>query len=370
MRSERARRLLLLSVGYGQGHHSAAAALAEQFGHDGWVSRTVDVCAEAQPVAFRCTQKFYELCVRRAPWLWGVTYSLTDTADWARMVKRPLFAGLLRYTHELLSSWEPDLIICTYPLFAYMLDALKERGVQVPPYTMLVTDAREISRPWMRSAAELVLVPDEGSRRMVMDRYALGGDTVLAPGFPVKSRFAPAQHRPAPDSENLRILYGAYRRTQGVVNDVSAMLAAFPQLRMTVLAGSRMRILQRRFSAECAAGRLVVLRESESMHQLLRESHFYIGKAGAATMFECYASNVPLLVNFILPGQEQGNLELLLEDAAGCHVESTAHLVNTLRRMLEHDAAGWRRMCAAMQSADRSRAAARIARIICHRFCL
>ena len=128
MRSERARRLLLLSVGYGQGHHSAAAALAEQFGHDGWVSRTVDVCAEAQPVAFRCTQKFYELCVRRAPWLWGVTYSLTDTADWARMVKRPLFAGLLRYTHELLSSWEPDLIICTYPLFAYMLDALKEKG--------------------------------------------------------------------------------------------------------------------------------------------------------------------------------------------------------------------------------------------------
>ena len=131
MSDNRARRLLLLSVGYGQGHHSAAAALAEQFEHDGWVSRTVDVCAEAQPIAFRCTQKFYELCVRRAPWLWGVTYSLTDTADWARMVKRPLFAGLLRYMHELLSSWEPDLIICTYPLFAYMLDALKERGVLV-----------------------------------------------------------------------------------------------------------------------------------------------------------------------------------------------------------------------------------------------
>ena len=137
---------------------------------------------------------------------------------------------------------------------------------------------------------------------------------------------------------------------------------------MTVLAGSRMRILQRRFCAECAAGRLVVLRESESMHQLLRESHFYIGKAGAATMFECYASNVPLLVNFILPGQEQGNLELLLEDAAGCHVESTAHLIATLNRLLENESAGWCSLCASMQASGRSGSAARIAGIIRDKF--
>lgn len=368
MGDERTGRLLLLSVGYGQGHHSAAAALAEQYEHEGWVCRTVDVCAEAQPAVFRCTQMFYEFCVRRAPWLWGVTYSLTDTADWARMVKRPLFARVLKYTQELLQDWKPDLIICTYPLFAYILDELRHRGVQVAPYALVVTDAREISRPWLRSAAELVLVPDCGSGRMLRDRYASSAGTVIAAGFPVRCCFVPAADRRAPDKQELRILYGAYRQTQGVVNDITALLSAFPQLRLTVLAGQRAEMLERRFLPECTAGRLKVLRETREMHRLMRDCHFYIGKAGAATMFECYAANVPLLVNFILPGQEQGNLELLLEDAAGCHVESTAHLVATLSRLLENEAAGWRRLCASMRASGRSGSAARIAGIIRDKF--
>lgn len=358
------RRLLLLSVGYGQGHHSAAAALAERFSDDAWVCRTVDVCAESQPRVFRCTQKFYEFCVRRAPWLWGVTYSLTDTADWAGLVKHSIFAQVLKYTQELLLDWNPDFIICTYPLFAYILDELKERGGHVAPYALVVTDAREISRPWLRSAAELILVPDAGSRRMVMERYALAGNRVMAPGFPVKGCFTPSPERRAPDEQKLNILYGAYRQTQGVVNDVAAMLSAFPQLKLTVLAGNREPELRRRFRKECAAARLEILKETTQMHGLLKESHFYIGKAGAATMFECYASNVPMLVNFILPGQEQGNLELLLEDAVGCHVESTAHLVATLSRLLENEAAGWHRLCASIQSAGRAGASARISCII------
>ncbi len=357
-------KLLLLSVGYGQGHHSAAAALAERYEESGWHCRIVDICAEAHPVAFRCTQLFYQFCVRRAPWLWGVTYSLTGTADWSRMVQWPLFNGLLECTRNMLEEWQPELILCTYPLFAYMLDALRNRGCHVPPYALVVTDAREISRPWMRSEAALVLVPDDGSRSRVIERYALPDDRVITTGFPVKGAFGPSEHRGAPGASLLKVLYGAYRQTQGVVNDIAAMLAEFPQMQLTVLAGRRARALQRLFKTECASGRLVVLQETDCMHRLLGGSHFYVGKAGAATMFECYASRVPMLVNFLLPGQELGNLELLQEDAAGFHVESTAHLVATLRSLLADDAAGWKRLCGAMHLSGRTGAAARIESVV------
>lgn len=357
-----------MSVGYGQGHHAAASALAEHYESNGWVCRTVDVCAEAQPLAFSITQKFYEFCVRRAPWLWGVTYSLTDTADWARMVKRPMFAGLVEYTRGLLAEWQPDLIICTYPLFAYILDEIQQCGDCVPPYALIVTDAREISRPWLRSRSELVVVPDEGSRRMVMERYALHETQVLASGFPVKCAFEPSMLRSVPDEQHLKILYGAYRRTQGVMHDISALLRCFPQLQLTVLAGNRANLLRRCFKDACNQGRLSVLKVTNQMSALLRENHFYIGKAGAATMFECYAANVPMLVNFLLPGQEQGNLELLLEEAAGCHVESTAHLLATLQQMLQNDSAGWKRLCAAMIQAGRAGASGRIAVAIQNKF--
>lgn len=357
---------MVLSIGYGQGHHSAGAAVAEYYASAGWKTQMVDVCSEASPFLFRLTQGFYRFCVRRAPWLWGVTYSLTDTADWAGLVRNLFFAPVLRRLSDVLQEYHPDLIICTYPLFAYMLDVLRP----AVPYVVLVTDAQEISRPWMLSHAELVTVPDEESFRMVSERYGLERDTVVAAGFPVLRAFAPSAVRRPPDATSLRVLYGAYRRPGGVVADVEALLQEFPQMKLTVLAGQHERRLLRAFAPYCNSGRLTVLQETSDMPSLLPENHFYIGKAGAATMFECYAANVPAIVNFTLPGQEQGNLQLLLQDGAGCHAESTSHLVQVLRKLLVDDAAGWHSLCVAMRHANRTRASEKIADAIERRFAL
>lgn len=360
MKGGRCQRLLLLSVGYGQGHHSAAAAVAEHYAAHGWDTRVVDVCALAQPGLFRLTQCFYDFCVRRAPRLWGVTYSLTDTADWGALVRRFPFRRSLACLLELLGDYEPDLVICTYPLFAYMLDELQRRGAAVPPYAVLVTDALEISRPWMRSRCSLVLLPDDVSVAMVMERYALNKNGAVATGFPVRSSFVPCADRVKPGGECLRMVYGAYRQTGGVVADIAALLEAFPQLFLTVIAGRRANLLRRRFCEYCTAGRLEVLESTTQMHELLAGSHFYVGKAGAATVFECYAVNVPVLVNFMLPGQERGNLDLLLMDGAGYHIESTEHLVATVRGLLQNDADGWKKMSDAMRRAERSQGALRV----------
>ncbi len=360
------KKLLLLSVGYGKGHHSAAAALAGVYAEHGWESRVVDVCELAQPFLFRLTQRFYAFCVRQAPWIWGITYRLTDAADWALLIHSPMLRPVVRCLRRLLSEDQPDLVVCTYPLFAYMLDELRGKGYTSVPYAVVVTDAREISRPWMCSGAPLVIVPDAGSRHRVMERYANSRNRVEAAGFPVCREFFASAERRTPDETAFRIVYGAYRQIGGVLNDVTSLLAAFPQLRMTVLAGRHEQKLQQLLSDYCASGRLQIMAESTQMAELLRESHLYIGKAGAATMFECYASAVPMLVNFILPGQEEGNLELLLEDGAGCHVESTAHMVDTVHRLLENGAEGWLHLKNKMIAAGRQHGAERIVDTIKH----
>jgi processive 1,2-diacylglycerol beta-glucosyltransferase len=364
------KKLMLLSVGYGKGHHSAAGALAEYYRLCGWEAQIFDVCELAHPVWFGATQRFYDCCVRFLPWLWRVTYDLTDTADWRALVKTPPLKGVVNYLKQLLDTYRPDLIICTYPLFAYMLDELFAQTTLRVPYAVVVTDAREISRPWARSEAELVIVPDAGSRRMLIDRYALGENRVVVGGFPVCSRFHADAGRPGPARSDLRILYGAYRHIRGVENDIRALFAAFTDLRLTVLAGHKANALRRMFRAYVESGRLLILRETDKMADYMRRSHFYIGKAGAATMFECYASHVPAIVNFTLPGQEQGNLELLMEEGCGVHVESTQHLIATLERLLADDARGWSELCTAMKQNDRTAASQRIADIIEKVFCV
>lgn len=363
-----AERLMVLSVGYGKGHHSAADALAEHYEQCGWEVRVLDVCEMAHPFWFRLTQLFYDCCVRFLPWLWRITYDLTDTADWRVLVKSPLLRRVVACLRTRLESYRPDLVICTYPLFAYMLDELHAKSGVPIPYAVVVTDAREISRPWARSAARLVIVPDAGSRKMLIDRYALEEERVAVGGFPVRQCFQVDGERLLPTRSGMRILYGAYGQFRGVVDDIRSMLDAFPGLSLTVLAGRREHALRRVFSAYEETGRLLLLRETRQMADYMRESHFYIGKAGAATLFECYACGVPVLVNFALPGQEQGNLELLVEEACGCPVESTQHLIATLEHLLADEARGWTELCRAMKRADRTDACRRIADIIARVF--
>lgn len=328
-----------------------------------------DICRLATPRAFGLTQKFYRFCVRRMPWLWGVTYAQTETPDWAETLRFPGVAQAMDLLRQMIADEQPELVMCTYPLFAYMLDALSQEGVLPAPYVVVVTDALEISRPWMKTRAPLVCVTDDKTRRLVTERYGLPDERVVACGFPVKRAFDQAARRTAPDETGrVNIVYGAYAPTRRVCRDVRAMMAGMPGCTVTLIAGTRMTRLARYLTAELATGRLCIVEHTQEMARLFREAHLYIGKAGAATMFEAYSAGLPMVINYALPGQEQGNLQLLLEDHAGFYVESTADLMAVLHTLLKDNASEWKRVQSAMQRAGRGGAAKRIVDEVMRRF--
>lgn len=367
MSKQAVRRCLICSVGYGQGHHAAAAALAEILSERGYACRVCDPCASANLTVFALTQAFYRFCVRRAPWLWGVTYAQTDTADWRRAVKLPLLGMVKQSLLRLLQEERPDVVLCTYPLYAYMLDSLRAEGSFHGRYALVVTDALEISRIWLQSEAPLIVVPDTASAHKVCAQFGLSRRKVLPLGFPVRHAFRPPVIQ-QPTSDNLRIVVGAYCPTRHMVRMVRALLAVYPMAHITLLAGDRAPRLRHALHRETEGAHVEVLPGTEKMAEMLEHSHIYIGKAGAATMFECYAMRLPMLVNFALPGQEQGNLALLLRDGAGQYAESPADIVQAVQSLLADGAAGWHRCRAAMAAAGYDGAAMRIAEEIERRF--
>lgn len=354
------KKLLLLSVGFGQGHHAAAAAAAEEFTTRGWQCRTVDPCREAHPFVFGISQAYYRFCVRRAPELWAVTYAMTDAADWTHCVRWPLLKEATEYIEQQLQEWQPDLVICTYPLFAYMLDDIADRSGRRQRYAMLVTDAIAVSSPWMKSRAPLVFVPDALTHAQVTARYGLPDERVIAAGFPVRHAFTPSSLS-APTKQTLRILYACYISRRRSLEQAAAMLAAFPEAHITVLAGDFAPLFRCVFAADIATGRLTVLQQTQEMPRLFATHHVYIGKAGAATVFEGYSARIPLFINYALPGQEQGNLELLERDGAGRFISSTADLLTALHTLCSKGSGSWEHYRNAQRAAARSGAAARIA---------
>lgn len=350
------RKLLVLTVGYGEGHNTAARALAAAAQEKGWTVEVVDACAASSPRLFSITQKFYQFCVKSAPWMWAITYAQTETADWSTKATAPILRRVTQYIKELIQSFQPDAVLCTYPLYGYMIDYLRRTGAIHVPYGMVVTDALEISRPWMLTNADVVYLPDEYSLRLVQERFAISPAKLAAPGFPVKPDFCGRRSLTAPPTKHdIRIVYGAYAPLPRVKADIAMLLRCLPGAHITLLAGSRYRALK-----TLACARVSVLKRTDKMVSLFENCHLYIGKAGAATVFEAYAMALPVIINYALPGQEQGNLQLLQKDGVGISVASTAELQCAVSGILDNNAAVWLRMKQLMLALNRSNGASRI----------
>ena len=81
---------------------------------------------------------------------------------------------------------------------------------------------------------------------------------------------------------------------------------------------------------------------SEELPRLLRSSHLLISKAGGATVQEAFSAGCPMLVNHVIPGQEEGNARYLVETNCGLVATTYDSVIAAVRSAFADDAAGWR----------------------------
>jgi processive 1,2-diacylglycerol beta-glucosyltransferase len=90
--------------------------------------------------------------------------------------------------------------------------------------------------------------------------------------------------------------------------------------------------------------------------------HVVISKAGGATTQEAIAARCPMIVNQIVPGQEEGNYELLRRTGAGALATTPAAVIQSLRQAFADRGALWLQWRNALEPIVRNDAANAIAR--------
>ncbi len=88
------------------------------------------------------------------------------------------------------------------------------------------------------------------------------------------------------------------------------------------------------------------------MPDLLSSNHLLIGKAGGASVHEALAAACPMLIDYVVPGQEEGNALKLLRLKCGMMAETPEEIASAIKSLLEKDATRLQ----AMQKAARKHA--------------
>jgi processive 1,2-diacylglycerol beta-glucosyltransferase len=83
---------------------------------------------------------------------------------------------------------------------------------------------------------------------------------------------------------------------------------------------------------------------TDRIPELLCSHHLYVGKAGGAIVHEAMAARCPVLVSHVVPGQEEGNIEMLERHDIGrlaAHYPSA--LASSVEEVFSSEAATWKR---------------------------
>ncbi len=337
-------KILILTAGYGEGHNSAARALRSAFNeHPGVDAELIDLFALRAPRLNEVSRRSYLKLINTAPKLWSWVYRWLDRSPRAPWLLRTL-ASHRRLLGRLIAEKQPVAICSTYPVYAWLLNELGREGQAICPHYTVITDALTINSLWYRTPSTGWFVTDHESASY-LSFHGVPPAKIHVSGFPVSLAFAdrPALWQPpVPANDSVRRVLFMINSGRRHALDIARALLMNRHWHITFTAGRDEGLRQELTAlARGAPAHAEVLGWTDRIPELLMTHHVVISKAGGATTQESINALCPLLVSQIVPGQEEGNYELIRRHDAGALAETPAEIVSALHRVFAHDAHLW-----------------------------
>ncbi|MEP6822418.1 MAG: glycosyltransferase [Chthoniobacterales bacterium] len=361
------KKILILTAAFGEGHNSAARGIRQgllQFAGRDVRVEVHDLFAETYGPANTWAREMYLGLINQWPQTWGRVYRWLDRQQKFEGAFR-IFFTLKKYFRQLLATFEPDVIVTVYPAYSHMLDEMlgateRNYGKRV----VVITDSLSVNAIWYQCSADYYLLPNDRSAA-VLHAAGISPEKTRTFGFPVSPEFTePAPERPAPTEDASRVLYLVNAR-KAIAPELVLRLAALRGVSLTVAVGRDRRLRNSIESIRNLAPRpFEIVGWSEELPRLLRASHLLISKAGGATVQEAIAANCPMIVNHIIPGQEEGNARFLVEMDAGAIAIPHTEIVATVESIFANDAARWKKWSANIAQLSRPAASLDTARFL------
>jgi len=360
-------RILIMTAGYGEGHNAAARALEAAFNEESpGTALVVDVFALTCPRLNFFVRRAYLAAINGTPRLWRRVYAWMDSPGFARRSVRMLRAQS-RVLEAIIERERPAAICSSFPAYAALLQDLASRGRFAVPHYNAVTDSISINSIWWRPGCDGWFVPNEDSA-VVMRAAGVDATRLHVTGFPVTSFFRKNEGilvRPDLSAGAApRILYIINSGTQNAEATARRLLAE-DEWEVTCAVGRDESLRRTLLAAASNRGRPAsILGWTDQIPRLLMTHHVVVSKAGGATTQEAIAARCPMIVNQVVPGQEEGNCELLLRHGAGALAATPAAVIDSLKSAFADRGRKWTEWNAALEPLARPDAARTIAGLV------
>jgi processive 1,2-diacylglycerol beta-glucosyltransferase len=334
--------ILILSSSFGQGHLATAKALKNvAINHPELLIdvKIIDFSEEISKLFNKTSKKLYEINTKHLPALYKWMYVSTDITHTpirlANLLSYPLRQNHLR---NLLSSYSPDLIISNYPVWQYLALQISKKSFPNVEFSTLITDSISVHSSWTIPDSDFYLVANEPTASS-LHQLGVDNNKIFSLGYPVHESFMNNDENITSILSKMRIsmdreiiLFSASAlRAPYVLRVIQAIDTHYPETTLVVVTG-RDKELHRQIK-ECNLWKTPnrhLIGWTNNMPQLIKASDIVITKAGGSTVMECIAAKKPLIINKVIPGQEEGNAELVERYKIGHIARKSSEIITAI----------------------------------------
>jgi UDP-N-acetylglucosamine:LPS N-acetylglucosamine transferase len=334
------KKILIFTAGFGEGHNTAARNIHDAIEHiapDEAKVEVLDLFDSCYGKLNDWVRKAYITAINRTPRVWGKIYNVIDGTQFVES-NMAMLAKMKRAMSDVLVELEPDVVVSTYPIYNYVIDAIYDDG-RPKSFSQItvITDSITVNSIWYRCVSDYFLVSNHDTAS-VLRNAGVPEEQIRIFGFPVTYRFAemPDHRYRGGEKGPRRILYlinSGKKEAPALVR----RLCKRTDIQLTITVG-RDRTLRREIESEIktSAHPAEILGWSNRMPELLINHHLVITKAGGATVQEAIAARTPVIVSQVVPGQEEGNARLIVENECGCLAPDPEAILEALDNAFNH----------------------------------
>lgn len=343
------KKVLIMSASTGGGHNRAARAIKEELTNKEINGITID-CEIIDSLKIvnttmdKLISRGYEKSAKYTPKAWGGVYKLTETNLISRneFKDNPLTSLVSRKLKKLIEIKKPDLIIGTHPFPMIALSTLKRNSISyannesntfteslhkyyenlnIPPLVTVLTDYTTHSA-YIQNEIDYYIAGHEYVKELLIED-GIDSDKIKPYGIPVEKSFLSHRDRAVVLSElNLDpnkftvLLMGGSFGAGSIKDTLSELISIDRDFQIIVVAG-RNKSLKDKLDKTIALNqdnidkKICVLGFTDKMNDLLASVDILVSKPGGLTTTESLLKEVPMIVPYFIPGQEEENLDFL-----------------------------------------------------------
>lgn len=333
------RKYLIVSLSTGGGHATVANSLAEGLREKGDQVLVIDLFKEINAMGlhtFIC--EGYNLIATKAPQLYEGIY---------RAGNKPFIAkGSFDITRrlsqkkimELLKEFEPEVLIAVHPIATDILGGMKKKGIiKTQKIVSVVTDyLAHFVYVNKHKFVDAYFVGSEITRQDLLSR-GVENSKIYTNGIPIRREF----YEPVKQKTNKEftiLVMGGSMGSRNMTAVIRRLLAIKEPIKIVAVCGKDEELKEKMdtIAAKNPEKDLQVYGYTNEVHRLMDEADLLVSKPGGASVTEALLRKIPMLIPYMLGGQEKENRDYLVREEVAIWVGNLRQITEVVSELIHH----------------------------------